>query len=1183
MYRSFLALLLLLSVFGGAASSAQAETPLILRSPSVSRDLVAFVFAGDLWVVGREGGDARRLTTGMGTENSPLFSPDGKIIAFTADYEGNADVYLVEATGGVPRRLTYHPGADIVAGWTPDGSAVLFRSQRDSQTFAPRLFTMPLAGANPSEVPLPQASEASYSPDGRRVAYVPFLRAFTQWKQYRGGRTTPIWIADLADSRIEKLPRENSNDFNPMWIGERIYFLSDRDGSVTLYSYDTRTKRVAQALKNTGLDIKSAAAGDGVIVYEQFGTLHTLDLGSGQTKRIPVRVAGDLPSVRPRFARVAQNLSNASLSPTGARALFEARGEIITVPAEKGDARNLTNTSGVAERDPAWSPDGKWIAYFSDESGEYALHLRRQTGMGEVKKISLGSAPSYYYSPVWSPDSKKLAFTDKRLNLWYVDVEKAAAAPVKVDTNTYDNPFRVLDPAWSPDSRFIAYTKQLRNRLSTVFIYALEANKTQQVTDNMSDARFARFDRDGKHLYFTASTNAGPSSGWLDMSSFDRPVTRSAYVVVLRKDLPSPLAPESDEEKIIEEQKTNNPEDKGEPRPGPSPTATPAPLAVDTTSSHGDASGTLAADTTSSHVDAVAAEDLSETGLASVAEVQQEPASQGGATTAAGGAAAVRGAAAKKPEPVRIDFDGIDQRVLALPIPARNYAGMREGKTGTLFLLEAPPGADASGFILHRFELSKRRVEKVTEGVTSFDVSANGEKMLLQIGGGQGGAQGGGQGGAQGGGRWLIVPAMQPLKPGEGQINTAALEVRVDPRAEWRQIYHEAWRIQRDFFYDPNFHGLDIVATEKRYQPYVEGLAHRADLNYLLQESLGNLVVGHHNTGGGDTPQVNNVPGGLLGADYRIESGRYRFARIFNGENWNPGLRAPLTQPGVQVRVGEYLLAVNGRELRASDNIYSFFEGTANKQTLVKVGPNADGTGAREVTVVPIGSESGLRNLAWIEGNRRKVSEMSGGRVAYVYLPNTSLGGYTNFNRYYFAQIDKEAAVIDERYNGGGTAADYFIDYMRRPLMNYWATREGEDFTTPVGAIYGPKAMIIDGYSSSGGDALPWYFRRAKIGPLVGKRTWGGLVGIYDYPQLIDGGTVTAPRVAFYSPEGAWEVENAGVAPDIEVELDPQAWRQGRDMQLEKAVEVVLDALRKNPLPAPRKPAYPNYHKNAGR
>ncbi|HEX8354933.1 MAG TPA: hypothetical protein VF611_18645, partial [Pyrinomonadaceae bacterium] len=675
-----------------APLSAQADSPLLLRSPSVSRDLIAFVFAGDLWVVGREGGDARRLTTGTGTEATPYFSPDGRLIAFTGEYDGNADLYVVEAAGGVPRRLTYHPGADVAQGWTPDGAAVLFRSQRDSPNFTPRLFTMPLAGGHPAEVPLPQAAEASYSPDGRRLAYVPLLRAFGQWKQYRGGRTTPVWLADLSDSSVERLPRENSNDFNPMWVGDRVYFLSDRNGPVTIYSYDTRTRRVEQAVKNTGLDIKSAAAGDGVIVYEQFGSLHALDLGSGRSKPVPVRVAGDLPSVRPRFARVGAALRNASLSPTGARALFEARGEVITVPAEKGDARNLTNTPGVAERDPAWSPDGKWVAYFSDESGEYALHLRPQTGMGEVRKVALGTPPSYFYSPVWSPDSKKVAYTDKRLNLWYVDVS-GAAAPVRVDANTYDNPFRVVDPSWSPDSRFIAYTKQLRNRLGTVFIFSLEENRTRQVTDNMSDARFARFDRDGKHLYFTASTNAGASSGWLDMSSFDRPVTRSAYVVVLRKDLPSPLAPESDEEKVTEEQKANNPEDKGEPKPGP-PTPTPAPLrASDDSYLEAPAASTEAAEPSAD------------------APTRQEPPAPGAP------AGARPGAPPKKPEPVRIDFDGIDQRVLALPVPARDYSGLYAGKAGTFFLLEDVTGPEVTGRVLHRFDLSKRKAEKVTEGV----------------------------------------------------------------------------------------------------------------------------------------------------------------------------------------------------------------------------------------------------------------------------------------------------------------------------------------------------------------------------------------------------------------------------------------------------------------------------------
>ena len=1091
MIRSFLLTVLFLMAAVGVGL-AQTEPPL-LQKPTLSRTQIAFAYAGDLWIVAREGGAASRLTTGAGLETDPVFSPDGSLIAFTGEYDGNIDLYVVDATGGVPRRLTYHPGADSVAGWTPDGKQILFRSLRNSPNPVPRLFTIPVSGGFPTEAPLPMGVAGSYSPDGTRLAYVPTIKWQEAWKQYRGGQTTPIWIAKLSDSSVEKLPRDNSNDSNPMWAGNKIYFLSDRSGPVTLFAYDTAARKVTQLVRNDALDIKSASVGPGAIVYEQFGSLHLYVLESGKEKKLNISIAGDLAGVRSRFVKVARTITAAGLSPTGARAVFQARGEIITVPAEKGDSRNLTTSPGVAERDPAWSPDGKWIAYFSDESGEYGLHLRAQTGMGEVKKINLGNPPSFFYSPVWSPDSRKIAFTDKRLNLWYVEIEKGA--PVKVDSNTYENPWRVMDPTWSPDSRWITYTKQLDNRLAAVFIYSIETAKSNQITDGLSDARFASFDKNGKHLYFTASTDAGPTTGWLDMSSFGHPVTRSVYIVVLRKDLPSPLAPESDEEKVQEEKK-----EETKPADGTTPPAAP-----------------------------------------------------------------------KKEEPkIAIDFDNIGQRILAMPIPARNYAGMTTRKSGILYLLETPPGGIAAllgggGLILHKFDLEKRKTDKVLEGVTAFELSANGEKMLYRLGP-----------------SWFIAataaPAPAPIQPGQGMLKLDEVEVYVDPKAEWQQMYTEAWRIQRDFMYDPNLHGLNIKAIEAKYRPYLASVAHRADLNYLFTEMLGETVLGHTFIAGGDLPETKKIKGGLLGADYRVENGRYRFARVYNGENWNPQLRAPLTQPGVNVAAGDYLLAVNGREVRATDNAYAFFEETAGKSLVIRVGPNADGTNSRDVTVVPVESEAGLRNLAWIEDNRRKVGELSGGRVAYVYLPDTGLGGYTNFNRYYFSQINKEGAVIDERFNGGGTAADYIIDYMRRPLMNMWATREGKDFTTPVGSIYGPKAMIINEFAGSGGDMLPWLFRRAGIGPLVGKRTWGGLVGIYDYPQLIDGGMVTAPRVAFYNLSGEWDVENHGTAPDIEVEFDPQAWRAGRDPQLEKAVEVVLDALRKNPLPKPSKPAYPNYH-----
>jgi tricorn protease len=1100
MPRTFLCVLLLLCA--SASSVAQDAKPLLLRRPTVSRTQVAFVYGGDLWVVSREGGEARRLTAGAGIETDPHFSPDGSQIAFTGEYDGNVDVYVVPAEGGVPRRLTYHPAADVVAGWTPDGTRVLFRSARASYTSFNRLYTIPAAGGPEvtNELPLPRAEQASYSPDGSHLAYVPNLQWQAAWKRYRGGQTTPIWIADLSDSSVEKLPRENSNDFDPMWVGQTVYFLSDRNGPVTLFAYDTATKAVKQLVENNGLDIKSASAGPGAIAYEQFGTIYLYDLDSHASKRLDINVAADLPEVRPHFLKIEpRRINNAAISPSGARAVFEARGEILTVPAEKGDVRDLTNTVAAAERDPAWSPDGKWVAYFSDESGEYALYLKDQSGMGEPRRIDLGQPPSFFYSPRWSPDSKRIAYTDKRMNVWYVELEHPT--PVRVDSDIYELPFHSLDPAWSPDGKWLAYTKQLPNHLHAVFLYSVEQKKSFQATDGMSDARYPVFDRNGKYLYFAASTDLGQANSWLEMSSINRPFTRSVYMIVLDKTQASPLAPESDDEKVAAES---------------TPSPTPAP------------------------------------------DASQQP-----STPDAGGQAAPGKPGQKKPVVVRVDLDQIGQRVLALPMPARNYAGLATGKDGVLFLAEAPPvvGEDDPPLTIQKFDLSTRKTDRFLEGVTSFDVSASGEKALFRRGE-----------------QWFIAGTAQPPKPGEGALRLDDLTVQVDPRAEWRQMYHEVWRIERDFFYDPNHHGLDLKAAEAKYEPYLERMASRDDLNYLFEEMLGELSTGHVFVGGGERPDVKRVGGGLLGADYDVDRGRYRFARVYNGENWNPQLRAPLTQPGVNVRAGEYLLAVRGRELRASDNIYQVFEGTAGKSVALRVGPNPDGTGSREVTVVPVASELGLRRLAWMEDNRRKVDQLSGGRVAYVYLPNTAGAGFTNFNRYYFSQTDKQAVVIDERFNSGGDIADYIIDNLRRPPMSRVTTREGEDYSYPVGSIYGPKVMLINEMAGSGGDALPWYFRKAGLGPLVGKKTWGGLVGIYDYPELLDGGRITAPRIAIYGLQGEWEVEGHGIAPDIEVEYDPRLVRQGHDPQLEKAVEVALELLAKNPPPQFKKPAYPNYH-----
>jgi tricorn protease len=1090
---------------------ADTDKPLLIRHPTVSRDRIAFCYAGDIWTVSRDGGDAQRLTAGVGSKFDPYFSPDGKWIAFTADYYGNPDVFVIPATGGEPRRLTWHPSYDVTSGWTPDGKSILFISGRTSSADPPKLFTVPVEGGYPTELPLPMGSSGAFSPDGTKIAYTPKIQWQAAWKRYRGGQTMPIWIARLSDSHIEKIPRNNSNDFNPMWVGSKVYFLSDRNGPISLFAYDTKTHEVSETVRNTGLDFKSADAGADAIVYEQFGSLHLLDLHSGKTKAISVRVPGQFPEVLPHFEKLeGKRILNATISPTGARAAFEVHGEIVTVPGEKGDIRNLTNSPAVADRDPAWAPDGKRVAWFSDESGEYALRIRNQNGLGEPVTINLGNPASYFYSPVWSPDNKKIAYTDKRLNVWYVDVEKGA--PVKVDTDYYDSPFHTLSPVWSPDSKWLAYTKQLRSHLHAVYIYNLENGKANQVTDGFSDALYADWDKGGKYLYLTASTDIGLGASWLDMSSIGRPGTRSAYLLVLSKDDPSPLAPESDEEKGEDAKKnataTGKTGDKDKP----------------------------------ADKDTAADKDKAKT-----VEAKDK---------------------AKEPPVVKIDFDGIGQRILALPIPARNYRGLSAGKEGEVFLQEAPmvfTGDGPAPLTIQKFDLKKRKIDKTIDNVTAFVISANGEKMLVKQGE-----------------QWRIAPTGEPPKPDAGLLKLAEMEVYVEPRAEWKQMYHEVWRIERDFLYDPHAHGLDLAAAEKFYAPFLEDVSTRDDLNYLFTEMLGNLTLGHVFLGGGDHPEPPKIKVGLLGADYSIENGRYRFAKIYNGENWNPQLRAPLTQPGVNVKTGEYLLAVNGRELHGSDNIFSFFQETAEKQAVLKVGADPGGAGAREVTVVPVENDFTLRNLDWIESNRRKVDQLTGGRVAYVHLPDTANGGYTNFNRYFFAQVGKDAAILDERYNHGGDLADYIIDHLRRPLMSLITGREGHDFSSPAGAIYGPKVMIVNEFAGSGGDAMPWYFRKAGIGPLIGTRTWGGLVGIYDYPQLTDGGAVTAPRVAIYGLQGDWEVENHGITPDIEVDMDPASVRLGHDPQLEKAVEVILDRLKKTPLPEYKKPEYPNYHQKLG-
>jgi tricorn protease len=1056
----------------------------LLTQPAISKDHIAFIYANDLWVAKNDGTEVRRLTSDEGVESNPAFSPDGKWIAFSAQYEGNTDVYVIPVEGGVPTRLTWHPGPDTVQGFSADGTSILFTSPRAVFTNRyTQLFTVAAKGGAIEEpLKIPHAFRATYSPDGSRIAYNPLYEAFTQWKNYRGGTVSTISIYRLSDNSVEKLPQPEGrcNDAKPVWIGDTIYFRSDRNGEFNIFGYDLKTKAIRQITRHQDFPVIDLSGGAGQIIYEQAGYLHILDPKKGQSKKLTIGVTADLVETRSRFVKGFRYIRNGFPSPTGARAALEFRGEIVTVPAEKGDPRNLTNTTGAHERSPIWSPDGNSIAYFSDESGEYELHVRSQDGKGETKKHKLGGA-GFYDSPVWSPDGQKISYTDNSWSLLWIDLKTAVSKKAGSEYQLGPARARNIQHVWSSDSKWLVYTLDSKTYFQTIYAYSIEQDKSFAITDGLSDASEPAFDASGKYLYFFASTDAGPVKQWFDMSNADMRITRSLYLVTLRKDIPSPLAKESDEEKGV--QKEEKPKET-------------RPAAV---------------------------------------------------------------------EPFSIDFDGIQSRIVAFPIPAGSYSNLQAGAAGQIFYMESTPSpGDTAGPFgvpranLHRYDLGKRKDDTILNGLTNYQITADTKKILY------------------GTRDSLFITAIaDKIEAGKGKINTDAIEVHIDPPAEWTQIFDEAWRINRDYFYDPNMHGADWKGMREKYKVFLPHLAVRSDLNRIITWMCSELSVGHHRVGGGDTLyQPKTVPGGLLGADYSVENGRYRFKKVYGGLNWNPELRAPLTEPGVDVKAGDYLIAVQGKDLRPPTNLYSLFENTSGKLIEITVGPNPDGSSARTVAMVPIENESALRNRDWVEGNLKKVTDATGGRVAYVYVPNTSTLGHVYFKRYFYPQAYKEAIIVDERFNGGGQVADYYIDQLRKPLVSYWNMRYGADLKTPSASIQGPKVMLIDETAGSGGDLLPWMFRKFQLGKLIGKRTWGGLVGTLGFPILMDGGGVTAPNLAIWTEDG-WVVESVGVPPDIEVEQTPAEVIAGKDPQLEKAIQVILEELKKNPPPQPKRPPYP--------
>jgi tricorn protease len=1059
----------------------------MLSQPAISAEHIAFIYAEDLWVANLDGSQPRRLTVDEGIESNPVFSPDGKTIAFNGQYDGNTDVYIIPVEGGVPKRLTWHPSADLVRGFTPDGKSVLFISQRVSFTTRYyQLFTVAITGGPATQLEIPNAFYAGYSPDGKSMAYVPYPDQFKQWKHYRGGGSSQIWQFSFSDKNIIKLPQPDGgcNDVQPGWIANIIYFRSDSNGEFNLFGYDVGSKQIKQLTDFKDFPVLNISAGNGKIIFEQSGYLHIYDPESATEKKLTIGIAADLLELRPRFAKGGKFIQSFEVSPSGARAVFDFRGEIITVPAEKGDYRNITNTTSVHEKYPSWSPDGKSIAYFSDASGEYHLHIQSQDGKGQVKAFKL-TGTGFYANINWSPDSKKMTYVDNGRNLYVLDV--ASGISKKIDTDEYYVPgaFRDIFGDWSPDSKWIAYNKVTSTQFKKVFLYSLDEQKSYAVTDGLSDATDPCFSRNGKYLYFFASTDAGPVINWFDQSNDDYRKNNSIWLVTLQNQTMSPLAKESDEEEIkkVEEKKVND----------------------------------KAADKSIKKPDTVAA-----------------PA-------------------------FKIDWDGIQNRIIDLPVKAGNYDNLAAGNDDDLFYIEYSEGDGT----LHKYSFKKRKDDEVMP-MNGFVLSADGKKMLYfknDV--------------------YAITNAGEKPEPGKGVINTNAIQVKIDPAAEWPEIFDEAWRVNRDYFYDPGMHGNNWEGIKKKYAVFLPYLTCRNDLNTLIQWMCSELAVGHHRvTNAGDRlNQSTPIKGGLLGADYSMENNRYRFKKIYGGLNWNPNLRSPLTEPGVNIKTGEYLLAVNGKDVLATEELYQYFENTAGKIVELTVGSNADYSNSRVVKVVPVDNEYELRNRDWVEGNLKKVTEATKGQVAYVYVPNTAGLGHDYFKRYFYPQANRKAIIVDERFNGGGQLADYYINLLQNPYQAYWNMRYGKDLKTPSASIQGPKVMIINESAGSGGDMLPWMFRKFGVGTLVGTRTWGGLVGILGFPEFLDGGSVTAPNVGIWTKDG-FVVENVGVAPDIDVEQTPSEIIKGKDPQLEKAIQVALDELKKNPPLDPVRPPYPVKVKN---
>ncbi|MBN2071471.1 MAG: PD40 domain-containing protein [Candidatus Krumholzibacteriota bacterium] len=1067
---------LLAVLLAGVAGESKSEEARLLRYPHIMGDKAAFVYAGDIWTVPVSGGRARRITSfPEGLEVFPRISPDGKWIAFSGEYSGTRQVYVVPYDGGVPKRLTYYPdvgqmpprgGYDyMILDWTPDGKKILVRSNRTpfGRRVGRYFLIDPDKPGIEEEIQISEGGPASFSPDGKKLAYNIKSREFRTWKRYNAGRAQDVFIYDLARNEVERIAAFKGTDNFPMWVDESIYFTSDRDSKrkLNIYRYDSLTKEVSKVTDFNEYDVLWPSRGGDRMIFENGGYLYWLKAGSASPVKIEVSLGSDKPFIRPVFKNVKDQIGEFSISPSGKRAVFAARGEIFTVPAEHGVTRNITRSDAVRERSVEWSPDGRSIAYLSEKSGEYELWIAPQDGKGEPKQITSGT-DSWIMGPVWSPDSKKIAYSDKKNRLWVVDVESSSKEQADISGIS-----GIADYSFSPDSRWVVYTRDGDNRMSSVWVYSIESKKASRLTSDLANERSAVFSKDGKYLYFVSSRDfTYPDKEWEDR----------IYIATLNSSEENPLAPLNDEEKIEEEK-----EDKGEAK-----------------------------------------------------KIDEDDVLR-----------------------VNIDIDRFESRVLAIPVPAGTYFGLTAVEGGVAFI-EMDENRDMT---LKKFDLESRETKEIISGIRAYQIAAGGKKFIYSP------ARGGGYG---------ITDFAPGKKTSDGTLDLGGLEMRIDPTTEWKEIYHDAWRIMRDWFYDPGMHGVDWKKMHDRYAVLLPHVAHRGDLDYLLGELIGELNAGHCYVNEGDMPHAERVPVGLLGCRFEADGKYYRISKIYQGANWHDDERSPLTEPGMNVNEGSYLLEIDGNAVTTSESPYKYLENRVGVPVVLKINDKPSMKEAREITVRPIASELSLFYIDWVEENRRLVDKLSGGRVGYMHVPNTWYDGYREFLKAWQPLMNKEALIIDERYNGGGHSPFEMVQMMSNTVYSYWAVRHAEMNSTPFPVNEGPKAMLINGLSSSGGDAFPFYFRKAGLGPLIGETTWGGLIGYGFSPGFIDGGRFAVPGFSFINPEGEWDVEAVGVDPDIYVWDDPTLIQAGKEPMIEKAVEYLLEELKKNPVKKVKQPPYPD-------